>query len=161
MVVRTESIKKALMVTLEIVVLIITIFLAIYAIRGEVRSEVKRITSEKEFLEQLSSKINPYIIFDENNSILVDMGGSVYIDDIIVKKELYWVKEMGQVPAKVTIIPNQLLRTAPILRCIDTGYEYVISEKRGEKFTWEYKLFLSGLPSGPRKNNIFRVDIIP
>ncbi|MEA2076957.1 MAG: hypothetical protein U9O95_02955 [Candidatus Marinimicrobia bacterium] len=148
-----------------IVVTIVTLFGAIigviFLINGQVKEQVKRIASSDQFLEELSSKINPYMIFNENNSILVDMGGGKYINEIIVEKDTFWAEEVGEITNKITIIPNQLLSTAPLLKCIDSGDTYTIKVERGPKFNWIYTLDLSGDMIFPRPINKFRIDIIP
>lgn len=157
---KSNSLKKGLFITLEIIAILIALVLAVFAIRSEVKSEIKSITSDEEFLKDLASKINPYMIFDEDGCYLVDGGAYKYIDDIIIEKGDLLGENNVKAPVKIIIKANQILSFAPQLRCIDSGDEYDIDVKQGEKNSWVFDLQLFGY-NIPRRVNKFRIDIIP
>jgi len=151
----------------SIIIPIIVIISFIWNLNDRIDKRVDEKIANSKFINHLVEEITPfintpYMIFDENSSISVDKGGSYYIENIIVEKDTFkWFKEIGEVPNKITIIAKQALQTAPLLSCLDSGDNYTITVKRGQKFNWEYTLELNGDMIIPRPVNKFRIDIIP
>jgi hypothetical protein len=152
--------KKTLVTVLQVMGIIFGLIIAVYVLDDHIKNEIKNITNDEAFLNRLIAEIHPYVIFDENNSIIVDKGGMSHIDRIEVQKEIDSKNpDIGKIPAKVIVYPNKHLETASLLKCIDTGDDYIIKSHRGEKYSWVYELDLSGFMY-PRRINKFRLDII-
>ena len=142
---------------------VLGVIAVVMTINLTVRSEVNRITNNDEFLDELISKIQPYIIFDENESILIDRGGNKYIESIKIEKGIpkdMAGKDKPLLPFKVIITPKQLLSIAPLLQCIDEGAYSIKKVERGKGYTWIYYLQWENLVF-PKRINKFRLDIIP
>lgn len=155
-----KSRTKLLSDFLAIIGLIASIIGGLYLLDYRIQSEVESIISDENFLNRLIAQLHPYVIFDENNSILIDKGGMSHLDSITVEKEMF--KEdtsIGEVPIRIKVYPNKHLETAPLLQSIDTGDEYSIKVNRSEKFSWKYELYLIDFMT-PRRSNRFRLDII-
>ncbi len=104
------------------------------------------------FLRKIASHVSPSIVFDSNGSILADMGGMQYIEDIHVTSG-------GIVPEKVVVTPKSHMAHAPIIYTIDP-ISVLITAKRGTLLDWVYTFQLSEslTPMQPAR---FRLEIIP
>lgn len=108
-----------------------------------------------DFLHQLARHVRPSLVFDDNGSIIADMGAIQYISDIKVSK--------GDKNSVLIIIsPNEYLGVEPVLEALDA--EYSIHAKRGQKFDWIFNLYpiqqLVMELSPERDNERFRLEII-
>jgi hypothetical protein len=153
----SESLKKSL----ELIGTLVALLLAFFLIRTEVRSEVKTITGNDEFLNNLASKINPYLIFDSNESYLYDGGALKYIEDIDVIMGLHPQYDTTTIaPVKIILTANRVFPFEPQISCLDGEDEGLINVSRGKHTTWIFDLkgWLSDYPGGI---DTFRVDLIP
>jgi hypothetical protein len=158
----TKSIKNLITILSKGVKSGYNTILAIGAILGVVAAVTlyidyrieNKITDDK-FLKELSHSIRPTVVFDQNNSILANMGAMEYIEDINV------VVEDGE-PKKIVLSPKVFLGVAPILECLDGHFEII--KKQGEKYNWEYELKhvsrLLSESSGQITNHRFRIEIV-
>ena len=137
-----------------------TIIMLFFGIRTMINDEVNRIISSPEVIEQLTMRIRPFLIFDENESIIIDEGAMNYIEDIKVEIGSTQLGPDIQVPIKIIIVPKSILSNAPQIQCMDPGDEYSITVSRGKKYSWEYELSLMSCMT-PKRVNKFRIDIIP
>lgn len=145
--------------TLYVFGIVLTIIVGIVVINNEIESKVQIITSSDSFINTLIARIHPYVIFDENGSILYDMGGMSYLDTIIVEKSNLDRKPSVFFPSKMTIRPKNVLQTSPLLECIDSEYTYSITVERGPFYDWIYTFQLVEY-NIPKKINLFRLDIL-
>jgi hypothetical protein len=151
--------KSIFAIVATIVTLFATVIGIIFLINTQVTKQVERIASSEEFLNNLSSKINPFMIFDENNSIIVDRSGD-YIDSIfVITDDFIPNKNIDKVPVKIKITPSIHLPNAPMLQCLDVGDDYKITSKRGKKYNWIYELEAINIAEDSTINK-FRIDII-
>ena len=85
-----------------------------------------------EMVELVSSKIRPVVIFDSEKRIISGENAlRNFLDDFYIRKEGKKIKE-------IIIETKRLLKTAPILECLDGNF--VIDVERDEKFRWKYTL---------------------
>lgn len=85
---KQKSRTKLLSDFLAIIGLIASIIGGLYLLDYRIQSEVESIISDEKFLNKLIAQLHPYVIFDENNSILIDKGGMSHLDSITVEKEI-------------------------------------------------------------------------
>ncbi len=104
----------------------------IYVIINYVDMRIEDKINDPRFINKMTQNIRPSAVFDENDSILADMGAMQFINDIKVKKR-------GNDQIEITISPKAFLGIAPILSSIDSDY-IVGVPKRGAKFDWVYRL---------------------
>jgi len=108
-----------------------------------------------DFMHELARHVRPSLIFDDNESIIADMGANQYISDIKVSRP-------NKKNVLIIISPNEYLGVEPVLEALDA--EYIIHAKRGKKFDWIFNLSAIQqlvLESSPeRDNERFRLEII-
>jgi hypothetical protein len=119
---------------------------------------VEKKISEPEIIEKVKAQIRPMVVFDQNESILVDTGGMQYIESIHVI-----TKQKNGIPQEIIITPKIYLAVAPILESFDD--DFVIVSERGKGFQWIYRLGaikrLALEDSATSKGvNRFRIEVI-
>ena len=121
---------------------IVTAFLTIGAIFGSVmgvtywiEATIDKKLSDERVLRKISSLVRPSVIFDENKSVLANLGAMELIEDI----RFEGIKEGTAFPEKIIITPKAHLYTAPVLTNLDSFWiEYTVT--RGELLNWEYDI---------------------
>ena len=134
-----------------------TLLVGLYALNGHIGNIVDQKINNPEFVNKISEKARrPIVIFNQNESILVDNGAMKYIDKIKVISN----KEDTE---KIIVSPKSHLKVAPLLESLDA--DYVINVERGKKFEWIYTLGSIGrllLESSAEstKEQRFRLEIV-
>ena len=138
--------------------MIIGIFVVIGGIVGfdqyvdyKVMTGIKR----PEVLDKLRQQVRPMVIFDDNGSILSDMGARQYVEDEIkIKKtrDKKFIKEL-----RITL-KNPL--SIPILTCLDNSVDYLVNPKRGKKLEIIYELIVNSYSEPRSKVSLFNIEII-
>jgi hypothetical protein len=102
-------------------------------IRGEIDKSVEAKFSDEKVLRQIAAQVRPALIFDENESITVDMGAVQYIKGIQIIK-----READGWPTEISVDFNRYFATAPILTSM---YEVTfIIPKRGKGLAWDFDI---------------------
>ncbi|MDZ7821533.1 MAG: hypothetical protein U5N26_06825 [Candidatus Marinimicrobia bacterium] len=157
-------IKDVINSILKLAVSVLIIIGSLIAFKAFITDEVVRIANEDKFLNNLASRINPYIIFDSNESYLYDGGALKYIEDIKVihGKHHTFSQEFNKIvsPIKIIVKTNKILSFEPQISCLNGESEGLINIKRGMHMSWIFNLenWLSNNPGGI---DTFRVDLIP
>ena len=126
-------------------------------------TQINRIVEQKlndeRYMNRIISSLRPYVVFDQNESILLDGGAMEYIDTIKVNGEIANLS-VGEVkiPKQIIISPKKFLAPEPSLQSFDQPYQ--ISLKRGHKFDIIYELRGMGLVMNESTQYRFRIDII-
>jgi len=94
---------------------------------------VEKKIRDPDMIEKVKAQIRPMVVFDQNDSILVDTGGMQYIETISVILD-----ERKKAPKEIIVTPKLYLAISPILESFDD--DFVITSERGKKFQWIYKL---------------------
>ena len=123
-------------VTILVTTLVVTIPAVIgfhVYVKGYVKDIVEKKISDPDMIEKVKAQIRPMVVFNQNESILVDTGGMQYIESIqvILDKE-------KETPQEIIVTPTLYLAIAPILESFDD--DFVITSERGKEFQWIYKL---------------------
>ena len=137
---------------------LLALIVALYALNGYIEGIVERKIGEPGMIEKVRAQIRPMVVFDQNESILIDTGGMQYIESIHVALD-----QKGKIPQQIIITPKTYLAVPPILESFDD--DFVITSERGKGFQWIYKLGAinrirfedSAINSGV---NRFRIEII-
>ena len=94
-------------------------------------SRIAKKSEDPEFLRALSRRVRPSMIFDENGSVLADIGAMAHIADFEVVRD-------GEDAFDITVHPTEHIALQPILESLDT--RFVISARRGHKYDWVFRL---------------------
>lgn len=90
--------------------------------------------SDPNFIKQLAKEIRlPFLIFDENNVVLSDVGGYELLESFEIIKN-----EKGDI-SEIRITPKSYLATAPILEIIGTNMNF-LEPKRIENISWLFEV---------------------
>src|SRR3989338_3659750 len=133
---------------------LIALAAAIYGFHAYVDSRVEKIANTREFIERVASRVRPSLIFDANESVMVDAGGLQYIDRVNVRK-----RKNGWLPIQIIVTPKHYMAQAPLLTCLDPIW-FKIKERRGQAVSWVYELDARGHMGGFEPIR-FRLEITP
>lgn len=127
---------------------------AIYGFNAYVDSRVEKLVATKDFLEKVAAHVRPSVIFDADESILIDAGGLQYLERIEVPKN-----KKGAFPTQILVTPKRLMPEAPLLTCLDPIW-FKITPHRGKGIAWAYRLEARGHMGGFEPIR-FRLEIAP
>jgi hypothetical protein len=122
-------------------------------------STIERKLSSPAVLRKIAAESRPSIIFDTNESIVADLGGSEFIKSISITR-----KQQGQ-EMTIAVDFNIYLPTAPLLTPLDGGGVMITSE-RGKGLRWRYHLqyitvlALAGPSDDPNHSRAFRLELL-
>ena len=155
----TESGKHGMIEILKrtsaLLAAIVLVFGTYRAFTAYVESRIRATIETPAFLEELSRRLRPAVVFDDAGSILADMGGMKYIGDIRVSKA-------ADGHLEVLVSPTEHLGVEPILQPMDGNFN-VLAE-RGKKYDWLFRLY--GVPTllvdqAPERKHVrFRLEIV-
>jgi len=95
----------------------------------------RRIENEQ-FIRKVAANIRPYVIFDANESILVDGGAMQALEQIKVEIGT----EEGTLPVKILVTPKYHLAYPPLIEKLGAGrFIYTPNPKRGPGHQWIYE----------------------
>ena len=143
----------------KIVSTIIFLLGGLYVLNNHIGDIVDQKINNPEFINEISEKARrPIVIFNQNESILIDIGAMKYTDKI----KVIFNKEDKDVE-KIIVSPKSHLKAAPLLESLDAAYTQIV--ERGKKFEWIYKLdsidrlLLAG-SAKPAEEQRFRLEIV-
>lgn len=141
-----------------------TIIVAMFTIFSYYNSSIeKRIDSklnDPTFLRKVADEVRfPFVIFDEDKSVIVHANTMKHINKI----EIY--KEERQEVSRIVITPNQYMAIPPVLESLNAQMEFE-DPVRGEGFAFVYKrvemqdVWANTYASGKPPKRRFRLQII-
>lgn len=134
---------------------IITIVAAIYGFIRFIDWRIERKIYEEPFLRKISASLRPLVVFDENDSILLDQGAM----EVLEKIEVLHQAGDGNLPAEIVIHAKRHLAHAPLLQTLEN--ELIdIAVSRGKGYEWRYQLdyqMHNDVFSGKRR---FRLEVL-
>ena len=138
------------------IVVIAVLIGAIYGLNSYIETKIDKITNDEQFINKISSRIRPYIIFDSKETILLDMGGLQFLEKIKVVPG-----DDNTKPPKIIVTPKKYMDHAPLLTCLKLVH-MVLSVERGKNLDWEYTLgnFIETKPPRVLPVEQFRLEII-
>jgi hypothetical protein len=153
-------IKEAINGIFKLAIAVLAIFVSISTFKTIIHDEVNDFSTDDQFLRSLASQINPFLIFDSNESYLYDGGAQKYIDDIKVNTGKHSKYGNRIAPIEIIITTNKVFTYEPQLSCLDAGGERLTKVKRGKKTSWIFNLE-NWLSSSSGEIDTFRIDILP
>ena len=119
---------------LSTVVAIISLMVAIFIqLNTSVDKKIEIKLKDPEFIRMVANEVRlPFVIFDEDKSVIVDTGAMNFIDKIEIKKE------QRQDVSEIIISPKKFLAIPPVLENLD-AYMAFENPVRGNKFDLIYK----------------------
>ena len=120
---------------------------------------IDRRIENDQFIRKVAAHIRPYVIFDENGSILVDGGAMQDLEKIEVESE---VKEGENYPnLKIIVTPKHHLVYPPIIESL-LPIMFDITDERGEGNKFIYQLVPGWNAIDPDKKVVlrFRLEIL-
>ena len=138
------------------IVVIAVLIGAIYGLNSYIETKIDKITNDEQFINKISSRIRPYIIFDSKETILLDTGGLQFLEKIKVVPG-----DDNTKPPKIIVTPKKYMDHAPLLTCLKLVH-MVLSVERGKNLDWEYTLgnFIETKPPRVLPVEQFRLEII-
>lgn len=108
----------------------------IIAIVLSINELIDRRIENEQFIRKVSSHIRPYVIFDINESILVDGGAMQALEQIKVEIGT----EKGTIPVKIVVTPTRHLAYPPLIEKLGAGrFIHTPNPKRGTGHQWIYE----------------------
>ena len=147
---------------LGVVVGVIALMFAIFIqLNSSIDKKIEIKLKDPEFIRMVANEVRlPFVVFDENNSIIIDNGAMNHIEKIKIKKE-----DRLEV-SEIIISPKKYLAVAPILENLD-AYMAFENPIRGDKFDLIYKKaemtetqWGDGRPLDKRPKKKFRLQMI-
>lgn len=147
---------------LGVVVAIVAFMFAVFVhFNSSIDKKIETKFKDPEFIQMVVDKVRlPFVIFDENNSIIVDSGAMDHIEKILIKKE------DRQEVSEIIISPKKYLSIAPIIENLDANMAFE-NPIRGHKFDLVYKRvqmadvqWEDSRPLNKRPKKKFRLQII-
>jgi len=114
---------------------IVTLFLLM---RNGIDAKIEERISNPILLEKVAKKAQlPFVVFDENNKVIYDMGAYEYLNKLAVHRD-----EKGVIK-EITISPKRFLTVAPIIECINENIDFYEPE-RASQIDWVIKINKEG-----------------
>jgi hypothetical protein len=131
-----------------------------FSLVNRINTVVELKLSDENYMNKLISNLRPYVIFDQNESVIIDAGAMEYIDSIKVNGVITDLSDGRKVkrPKEIIISPKKFLALEPSLQSYDEHYE--IRQKRGQKFDIIYELVEGGVFMQESSQYRFRLEII-
>jgi len=139
--------------------MILGVIVSILVVIGLMDKRIENKLHDPEFISKVADEVKlPFVIFDENNSVVVDNGAMNIIEKISINR-----KDRRNI-SEIIITPKKYLAIAPILESLDSKIEFQ-DPIRGNKFDFIYKrvegtvTWVNNYASTPPKSK-FRLQVI-
>lgn len=125
-----------------------------FAIRNYIDNRVNAKLKDPQFLNEIAKLVSPSVIFNSNESIIVDQGAGKYIEDISFEFD----SEQKKIPVKVSVELTQHFAYEPLLTPIQS--EFTINPERGKGNEWVFMLDQFDNYRGNSEYYQFRLELI-
>lgn len=144
-----------------VIVGIIALMFGIFVrLNSSIEKKIENKLNDPEFIRKVADIVRlPFVIFDEDESIIIDTGAMNYIERIEVKKE------QRQDVSEIIVSPKKYMPVAPILESLNIEIEFD-EPTRGQGFDLVYKtvdiatVFAKTYGSGRPPKRRFRLQVI-
>lgn len=134
-------------------------FAVLVHFNSSIEKKIENKLNDEKFIRKVANEVRlPFVIFDEEKSIIADTGAMDHIDAIEVRKG-----ERQEV-SEIIISPKRFMAVAPILESFDPKIEFE-DPVHGEKFDYIFKRVEMGLVwadrySGKPPKSKFRLQLV-
>lgn len=126
------GVKTIFLGVLSVVCTITVLFAAYHGLNGYIDERIETRITDPTFLKKLGRSVRPSLVFDEQGSIVADMGAVSLVDRISVTKD-------SKNSLKIIVSPFAYFGIEPVLEALDD--EYRIHAEQGLKFDWIFHLY--------------------
>lgn len=136
--IQTSHSLKSFLSTVMAVVVAISVILGVgFGIFQLIDNRIEQAINDEQFIRKVAANIRPYVIFDVNESILVDGGAMQALEKIEVEKE---TGDSPLLPVKVIVTPKYHLAHPPLIDNVGAGSIILApNPKRGHGHQWIYE----------------------
>ena len=146
---------------ISVVVGIIALMFAVFIqLNSSIEKKIENKLNDPEFIRKVAQIVRlPFVIFDEDEAIIIDTGAMNHIKQIEV------IKGPRQQVSEIIVSPKKYMPVSPILESLDIEVEFD-EPTRGQKFDLVYKTveidtaFAKTYASGKPPKRRFRLQII-
>ncbi len=119
---------------LGVIVAVISLMFAVFMhLNSSIDKKIENELNDPEFIQKVAKEVRlPFVIFDEEKSVIADTGAMDYINGIEIRKG-----ERKEV-SEIIISPKMFMAVSPILESFDPKIEFE-DPVRGEKFDFIFK----------------------
>jgi hypothetical protein len=141
-----------------ILTLVIGIITTYYIVTSNLDQTITDKINDEKFLEKIVKNVRlPFLIFDENETYIVDGGAANLIKKINIIKE-------GREIIKIILTLNKKMPVAPILISLNNNIQFFQAEPNKES-GWEYRalqyeMVFQDTPKEKPPLKLFKIDII-
>lgn len=130
--------SKKTLITPSTLAWLIVIIGGIYGLSQYIDRRINKAINTTEFIQKIASHVRPYIIFDTNETILVDGGAMQYLQG---SPKIRFAKKNLEGDFHVIVTPKDYLSQAPLIESLCTC-EFIDSSQRGKGLEWIYYMEL-------------------
>lgn len=113
----------------EMIAVLAVMIMVYFTLDNKIDKKVEEKFKDQVFINKLAEEIKfPFVIFDEDNSVVVDAGAMSIIEKITIDKK----------GGSITVTPKKYLAIAPILESLNPAIIFQ-DPIRGNKFDFIYK----------------------
>lgn len=151
---KPDTVKNILKLTLAIIIAILTILGGLFVFDDFLNTRIDNRINDADYISRLSKSLRPYLIFNQNGSIVYDHGAEILLDSISVDMKLSFDFDK---PITITIHPKKFLKIKPLLECL-TDISYQEKASRYGFKSWKYILTVNGYSE--IQDNLFKIEIL-
>ena len=149
-----ESNKKTfLRLVLGLSIGVITLLAALFGVDIYIANKINTAIQSEEVIKKLQSYVRPSIIFDQNSTVLSDLGAWQFIEDLKVSLDKKGFVERITITFKR---PN----ACPILTSLDETVDYYINKVRGKKLDVIYELEVRNYSEPRPASSLFNLELV-
>lgn len=131
----------------------IVVIASLAAVDYYIEKKVNDAISDEELIKKISSRVRPSMIFDQNGSILADMGAWQFISDLNVSENTQGFVD------KITISMKNP-GASPILTSLDKTVDYFIRSVKGKKLNVTYELEVLSHTKPKASKSLFNLEFV-
>ncbi len=144
-----------LKVVFALIVSVATLFGLYHGLNKYIDARIQAKISDPSILRELARSVRPSVVFDENKSIIADIGAMTYLESIDIIKG-------DRENLKIVIKPKEFIGIEPVLEPLDAAYS--IKVERATGYDWIFRLSSLNVATfgGPKETRPerFRLELI-
>ena len=134
-------------------VAVITLLAALFGVDIYIETKINTAIQDEKVIKKLQTFVRPSIIFDQNSTVLSDLGAWQFIGDLKVSLDKKGFVER-------IIITFKRPNASPILTSLDETVDYYINKVRGKKLDVIYELEVRHYSEPRPSSSLFNLEIV-